>query len=125
MNLSKVFLANSVFALLGGLGLVFASKQLMEPYGISVDFGVVFVSQLMGSILLGIAVISYLASKLKDQESLRAISLGSLVAHAGSAVVGIYYYNDGSISSLIWIDVVLHLLFALAFWYYGIRKNYS
>lgn len=121
--LKKLFIANAIFATVGGLGLLFSADQLMTPYGLPLNEGGIFLSRLMGGMLLGVALISWLGRTLKDKESIKILSLGFIVIHGISAVIGILYSLNGAIAPMIWVDIVIHGAFALLFYQSGFQKN--
>lgn len=123
MKLSTIFILNALFALLGGVGLLLIPNQLMVPYGAPLDKGGVFMAQILGTVLLGIAAISWNSRNLKDREALNVILLGFIIAHVGSGLLGLHAGFTGRLGSMIWGDVAAHGLLGFAFAYYRFGKS--
>lgn len=123
MNLTKLLIGNAFFAAIGGIGLLFMPVQLMSPYGVTLDAAGVFLAQLLGIVLLGYAALNWYARNVKDKVILKAVVISALVSHIGSAGVSLVYLNSGILNSYLWIDIVLHGLFAAGFWYWGFSKK--
>jgi len=123
MKFSYLMVANAVFATIGALILIFAPAQTMQPYGVNLEAGGIFLGQLMGAILIGFASVYYLLRNTRDKEVIRAVSIAALIAHGLSAVFGILAVTSNTLNSMVWVDVILHALFALAFWKYGLKRK--
>jgi len=123
MNLTKLLIGNALFAAIGGFGLLIMPAQLMSPYGVSLDTAGIFLAQLLGIILLGYAALNWYVRNVKDKVVLKAVVISALVSHIGSAGLSLVYLNSGILNSNLWIDIILHSLFAAGFWYWGFSKK--
>lgn len=122
MNLSRLMVANAAFATLGALVLILMPAETMKPYGVILENGGIFLGHLLGSVLLGFAIIYFHARNIKERETIKILSLGAIAAHGGSAIFGVLAVMANTLNSMTWVDIILHGLFALGFWYYGLRK---
>lgn len=118
MNLSAALLINGIFALLGGIGLILMPESLLGPYDAVLGGGGIFVARLLGTVLLGVAIISLYARSLTDKHAKKVISIGFTVTHIGSALVGLQALVSGQLNSLLWVDIIAHGLLAAGFIYF-------
>lgn len=122
MKLSTLFVANSVFALIGSLSLLLAPLLTFESYGSSLNPDGMFVAHILGVTVLGVAVLSYAAKNITDRTALNWIMVSFIIAHVGSAILATAAAANGLFNSMIWVDVIAHGAFALGFGYYLIKK---
>jgi len=124
-KLSTLFIINAAFALLGALGLLFMPDQLMASYGSTLTESGIFLSQIMGTILLGIAVISYLAKDIKDKIALNALLTGFIIAHAGGFIISLLAASSGVLNQMAAVDIFIHGVFAAGFGYFLFQTQKS
>jgi hypothetical protein len=123
MNFSKVLIANAIFAAIGGLGLLTMPVEFIEPYGVTLNSGGIFLAQILAFVLFGIAVLNYQLRNIKEKNVFQALSLMGIIAHGGSVAIGAYANFSGVMNGLVWVDVIIHALLLLGFWYYGLNKS--
>lgn len=118
----KTFLRVSAVVLgLFGFAMVFMPEKMASNFGLEInDLGRVLFRDL-GSTLLGVAAINWLARDLKDKAGLRAILLGNLILQAIETVVNIADISQGYIGSSAWGGVALHIILGAGFAYFYSR----
>lgn len=123
MNLSKVIIINSLYALFGAVVMIFMPAQIMQPYGVVLENGGVFIAGLFGAGLLGYAILYYMLRNTKDKETVRVLSITAVIVHLVSALVAIMAILANTVNSMTWVDTILHVLLALGFWQYGLNRK--
>lgn len=66
MKLNLLFVINAILAGLFGLGLIFAPAFVMDIYGVELPPAGLILGQMLGSCLVGIAILSWLARGMED-----------------------------------------------------------
>lgn len=122
MKLSYVFIANAVFALIGSLSLLVAPEQTFSSYGAALDQSGVFIAHMLGVVVLGIGIISYLFRKIKERSALRPVLIGFTVTHVGSTIFAFWAATAGLFNQMVWGDVIIHGALAVGFGYYLTKK---
>lgn len=123
MNLSLVMLINGIFALVGAVGLLAMPDGMMRSYGASLSLGGIFISQILGVILLGIGGISIMLRNTKDKDTRKTLVMAFLLVHVGSAGLAFQALNTGVLNSMVWFDIIVHGLLAVAFGYFLLGKK--
>jgi len=123
MKLSTFMAIAAVVAGLFGLGFVFVPEQLMSFYGRTPDAGAIYMAQLFGSALVGIATILWLCKNAEASPMLQAILLGLFVTEGIGFVVALKNQLGGVVNALGWSTVIIYLLFALGFGYFRFFKS--
>jgi hypothetical protein len=73
--------------------------------------------------LLSIALINWLSRQVKEWVALRAVLAGNLLLHAGSIPVNVYALRSRIVTSQAWGEIVVHLVFGIAFAYFLSRSK--
>ena len=116
MNLRNLFRVSAVILILVGLGSLFvpqsASVVDLDPYGL-------YLVQELGATNLAIAVLLFLVSGMETSPARQAVVTAMIVHQLLSGIVSLLSVLGGVMpSSAGWLDVVLHLVFVLAFAYF-------
>jgi uncharacterized membrane protein YfcA len=117
MRLNTLLTIAAVIAAVFGIGFVIASGPLLSIYGITLDKAGTVVAQLFGALLIGIALLNWLARNVTDPEAQRAIVLGNLAGDVIGFVVILLGQLAGIANTLGWINVAIYLLLTLGFAY--------
>lgn len=99
--------------LLIGVSLLVFSGAILEVLGMSNDsehFAVY-----LGSALIGFAAANWLFSQSKDLALILPLIYGNLISLIIAAVVDALLLLEGKVSSMVWLILLLHAGFALAF----------
>ena len=123
MNLSKVIIVNCLYALFGAVVMTLMPVQIMQPYGLLLDKGGVFIAGLLGAALLGFAILYFQLRNSKDKSVIKSLSVAAIVTHLLSALIGAMSITSGTLNSMAWVDAGLHVLLALGFWQYGLNRK--
>ncbi len=114
----KTFLGISAVVLgLFGLSMVLNTANMAKGFGLELnDLGRVLFRDL-GTTLLGIASINWLARSIQDKSALKVILMGNLVVQGLGVIVNIADIAQGYIGSSAWGGVILHAVLAAGFAY--------
>jgi hypothetical protein len=107
----------AVIAAAFGIAFVVASGPLLALYGITLDKAGTLIAQLFGALLIGLAVVNWLARDMTDPQGQQAVVLGNLVGDAVGFVLILIGQLGGIANALGWVNVALYLLLALGFAY--------
>ncbi len=115
----KTFLSISAVVLgLFGLSMIFNSANMAKGFGLDLtDLGRVLFRDL-GTTLLGVAAINWLARGIDDAKALKVVITGNLVMQALGVVVNVADISQGYLGSSGWTGVILHAVLAAGFAYY-------
>ena len=122
MKLKTLLIVNAIVALLFGLAFVFLAETFMSFYGTTLSAGGQLIAQLFGAALLGYAVLSWFARDAEESLARKAIVLSLCIGDTVGFVVALLGQLSGVVNSLGWSTVVIYLLLALGFAYFGIMK---
>lgn len=122
MKLSAVFTANSIVALLVGLGFTLVPATALTLYGISLSEPGLLVARLYGASVLGYAVLTWSARNTEESEARGAIVLALFVGFVIGFIVSLVGQLSGVVNALGWSTVVIYLAFALAYGYFQFMK---
>ncbi len=116
MNLRNLFRVSAVISILTGLGALFAPQAAsvvdLDPYGL-------YLVQELGASNIAIAVLLFLVSGMESSPARQAVVTAVILQWLLNAIVSLLAVLGGVIpSSTGWVDVVLHLVFVLAFGYF-------
>lgn len=120
----KTFLGISAVILgLFGLSMTLNSANMAKGFGLDLDdLGRVLFRDL-GTTLIGVALINWLARGVKDVQALKVILAGNLVMQTLGVVVNIANITQGYIGSSAWGGVMLHAVLASGFGYYYMQQG--
>jgi MFS family permease len=119
MKLSTLMIVNAIVAAVFGLGFVFAPGQVTSLYSPEVGVTLRYVAQLFGAALLGFAVLTWVARNAPDSEARRAILLALFVGDGVGFLLALVGQLGGVVNALGWSTVLIYLLLALGFGYFG------
>jgi len=119
-KISLLFFINGIFNALGGVLLFLFSDKL--AYGLNISQSANFLWYLLGAASITLAVISFYGVYLKERVSIQAIRISLMTFHGLSALVSVWAITNG-MSSLIWINATIHIIFFALFYYFGLTSN--
>lgn len=118
MKLSTVFLLNVIVAGILGLGYFLIPQQTVAPLGLNLDAGGVAVARIAGAFLIGYALISWFVRNLSEEQDRRAIVPGYVGGYLFTLLATLWAQLSGAVNGLGWINVIISLLFLLAYAYF-------
>lgn len=122
MSLKNLFTINSVVLFLFGLGFLFAVQPMITLLGATMGpTGVVF-ARLLGSVQIAISILSWLVRNAPKTDERRAIVIFLCVDYSIATIITLIAQLSGIFNFMGWGTVVLMLLFALGFGYFGLIK---
>jgi uncharacterized protein YjeT (DUF2065 family) len=125
MKLSTLMIANSVVAVLFGLGFILVPGQVLALYTTEASVALDYVAQLFGAALFSFGVVTWTARNAADSEARRAILLGLFIGDAVGCVVALIAQLGGVVSAMGWSTVVIYLLLAIGFGYFRFASGES
>jgi len=115
-----VYIFNTIVAIVYAIGLLIVPATIMTLHGISSDPSTLLMARYFGVALLGIGLVTWLASSDKSQAQ-NAISLGLLISYLVGFVVSIQATLTGQMNALGWLPVVIYLLLVIGLSYFRFR----
>jgi hypothetical protein len=110
-----------LFAVAGLIALVFP-QPFMATYGVELDAGGVGLARLYGATVLTAAVIFWLARNTTAADARRALVAGGFFGNGLAVIVGLINVLSGAYNATLWASIVIWLLLAAAFAYFGFIK---
>ncbi len=123
MKPSLLLTLSAVYLALSGLVMLFVPQVMIFSGSAGTPMGVLFALRGYGGLLLGVAIISWVARNADASKSKDGIFIGNTVAYALSAIVFLIDVLTGG-AALVWAYVIISALFTLAFLVVG-RANMS
>jgi len=117
MKLSSLLVVDAVIGVVFGVAFVVASGPLLSIYGITLDKAGTLVAQLFGALLIGFAILNWLARNVTEPEARQAVVYGNLVGAAIGFVVILIGQLAGIANAVGWSTVAIYLLLTLGFAY--------
>lgn len=123
MKLSSLMAIKAIIVAVFGIGFVLTPATVMSFYGVTLDAGGVYMTQLFGAafILLGVLLWFARAASASDV-ALRAIVTAVAVGDAIGFLVALLAQLSGVVNALGWVTVALYLLLALGFGYFRFAR---
>lgn len=118
MSLKTLFVLTAVVSAAFGLALLLAPARLMALYALNLDAGGLFISQLFGAALLGVAVVAWMARHAEASVARNAIITGFFICSAVGFVVSFTGRTLGAANALAWLNVAIYFLFAAGYGYF-------
>ncbi len=123
MNLKTLFTLSAVVTILFGLGFTFAPEPLTALYGAQLTQAGIYVGQLFGSVLIGLAVIAWYARSEDRSTFLNAVLLAFFITDLLGFLLSLWVRLGGVVNELGWSSVVLYGLFTIGFGYFRFVKS--
>jgi hypothetical protein len=126
------FMKRSTFLLLGvvgylafGLGLLLVPAPFMSFQGVSLDAAGSLMARVLGSALIGMALIFWWVRNAAPSDALLAILRANLIYNILDIPVIVMAIFGGAMGVMGWSSVLLHLLYGIGFAYFGFveRQN--
>jgi len=119
MKLNTVMMVTAIVAFVFGLAFIILPVQTLGLYGNTIEGTGVFMTRYFGSALIGLAFVAWLTRNAPS----RGVVLGFFVTTVLGLVVALYDIFAGTGNALRWINVVIYLLLAAGFGYFGFIKT--
>ena len=123
MKPNILLILSAIYVGLSGIVMLFAPQVLIFSGSAGTSTGVLFALRGYGCLLLGVAVINWMARNAEASKSRDAIFVGNYVAYGLSMIVFLIDVLSGG-ALLVWTYVIISALFAVAFFWVG-RANKS
>lgn len=106
-----------------GLGLALVPATFMAVYGVELDSGGSLIARILGAALIGFALIFWWSRDEGVSDRLQAVLRASFVYNVIDLPIVLLATVQGVMSAVGWSAVVLHLLLASGFGYFGFVKR--
>ena len=123
MTVRNLFIVNAIVSIIFGVVLVVIPAQALQQYGVELPAAGVYVAQLVGSSLIGYAIITWLLRNEGDGLVRQTVLLALFVGYVIAFVASLISQLNGLANGLGWTTVVIDLLFALASAYFRFIKT--
>jgi hypothetical protein len=122
MKINTLLLITGVLSVLYAAMLLFMPENFLEMRGAHTDEYGVFMTRVLGSSIVGYALLGILASKLQSREALRLAAIVNAAGWAAAFIVLLMAKMTMDFNSLIWIDIAFGAIFPIAFASYIFSK---
>ena len=123
MRLSNLMAIKAIIVVVFGIGFVLMPATVMSFYGVTLDPGGVYMTQLFGAAFILIGILLWFARTASASDvALRAIVLAVAVGDTIGFIVALRAQLSGVVNALGWVTVALYLLLALGFGYFRFAK---
>lgn len=120
----NTFLILAAIAYVGfGLGLLTIPDTFMSMFSVTLDAGGMLMARILGSALIGFTLIFWWCRNEPDTAALQAVLRASFIYNVVDFPVVLIATLSGVMGTLGWSAVILHLLLALGFGYFGFVKK--
>lgn len=119
MKVNTLMLVAAILAFIFGLGFIIAPVAAVGLYGNTVEGTGVFMTRFFGSALIGLAFVAWLNRSAPS----RGVVLGFFVTTVLGLVVALYNIIAGPGNALLWVNLVVYLVLAAGFGYFGFLKT--
>jgi hypothetical protein len=123
MTLKTLFVINAIVALMFGLGFLLAPAPLMAFYGATLNAPGVLMARFVGAEVLGHTILTWIARDSTASVARRAIVLALFTSWRALLIVGVLGQVTGVMNVLGWSNVILFLLFTVAYGYFAFVKS--
>ena len=123
MKLITLLAISAVMYILFGLGMLIAGAELLRVWGLVLDRNGALVAQVLGSALIGLAVINSSGRNAPEQNALRPILFGNFMYNAVGFFVLVVSTVSGVTNALGWSIVAIHIVLALGFGYFAVIRG--
>jgi len=118
MNLKTMLLVNAVVAAIFGIALVIVPGTVCTTYGVPLDAGILYMGQVYGAALVGIAVLCWFAKGAPESEARTAIFRALFAFNVVALVVSVVAQLNHVMNAVGWSAVGIYLVFTLAWAYF-------
>ena len=123
MRLSNLMAIKAIIVVVFGIGFVLIPATVMSFYGVTLDPGGVYMTQLFGAAFILLGILLWFARTASASDvALRAIVLAVAVGDTIGFIVALRAQLSGVVNALGWVTVALYLLLALGFGYFRFAK---
>ena len=123
MRLRNLMAIKAIIVVVFGIGFVLIPATVMSVYGVTLDPGGVYMTQLFGAAFILLGILLWFARTASASDvALRAIVLAVAIGDAIGFLVALLAQLSGVVNALGWVTVALYLLLALGFGYFRFAK---
>jgi hypothetical protein len=124
MKLSAYAAISAVVSLAYAIALLFFSIQFIQNYGVTLDANASVIARLLGSTMLGYAVIFWMNRNLPSGDrAWSGILWASVLFNVVNIIIVVMAITSKIGNSMNWSTVAVNAIFALASLYYVMRKK--
>ena len=123
MKLSTFLVLSAIYYGGFGLGLLVAPAPFMSVFGVTLDGGGMLMARVLGAALLNLTLIFWWSKNAANSDTLQVILRANCLYNIADIPVVAFAILTGTMGALGWSAVVLHLLYAAGFGYFGFMKR--
>ena len=113
MDAKLYLLIAAIVAILYALGFTLIPAYSVALYGAPSEPHLIFTVRILGSVLLALGVITWLARDFRDWTAVRTILIGGVVADVIGALITASGTIQGTVNALGWASTIVDVLLAL------------
>jgi hypothetical protein len=106
-----------------GLGLLIVPAAFMSTYGITLDPAGAFMTRILGSALIGFALLFWWGRNDGDSAMMNGVLRASVVYNVIDLPVVLHAVLTGMMNAMGWVPVILHVVLAAGFGYFAFLKR--
>jgi len=124
MKLSTYAAISAVVSLVYAIALLFFSVQFIQNYVITLDANATVISRLLGSTMLGYAILFWMNRNVPASDrAWTGVLWASVLFNIVNIIIVLVAINNDIGNSMNWSTVVINVIFALASLYFVTRKR--
>jgi len=121
MKISALMSIKGVICLFFGVGMVLLPTTMMSFYGVKLDAGGTFMTQLFGQAFFLLGLLLWLMRNTSEASTVKAFSISLFLGDAVGFVVSLMAVLSGVVNALGWTTVALYLFIGLGFGYFWLK----
>lgn len=123
MKRSVFLVIASLVALIFGIGLLVRPIHMMHMFNVGMEPSSLFMARMAGISMISLGLTLWIGRNAADSAAMSGILVAGLFQNLAMAVLAVHMINKGWMNSMGWGAVVLHLLLALGFLTYLVKKK--
>lgn len=118
MKVKHALISDAVVLLAVAVGCFFNMEWVRQMFGIGFAPDTIYLSQLLGAAVFGLALQNWLVRSVENLEKLRIIILANFIGHGGAALVLLANKLNGLGDATAWLAIGYTIVAALTFGYF-------
>lgn len=118
MKVKHALIFDAVVLLIVAVGCFFNMTWVRQMFGIGFAPDNIYLSQLLGAAVFGLALQNWLVRSMENHEKLRTIILANFLGHGGAALVLLANKLNGLGNATAWLAIGYAIVAALTFGYF-------
>jgi hypothetical protein len=121
MKMRTLFTANAIVQAMFGVGFLLIPTILLGLFGAQTDATGVMMARVAGSVIISLALVSWLGRDVDSVSAQDAMAWGFILAHFLAGILATLSILSGAFNALGWSSVLIDIVFVVAFLW--VRQN--